>query len=422
MFEVEEELLPVDSLLDEGPIPREPSLDGTRELAALASRSGLRRVRAVAWRDLEDPEAGGSELHAHEVLRRLAAAGIEVELRTSSVAGRSPHVERDGYRVDRRHGRYAVFGQVAAELARLRREPGTGLIEIWNGMPFLTPIWAPRIPRVVVIHHVHAEMWRMVLPRHLALAGDNFERHLAPFAYRRTRIVTPSHSSGEEIVSMLGLRPEQVTVVPNGVDPCFTQKGPRSRHPVVVAVGRLVPVKRLHLLVDAVVRLRSRHPELELVVVGEGYERDALAALILQRGAESYVSLAGRLPTDELVALYRRAWVLASTSAREGWGMTITEAAACGTPAVATRIAGHTDTVLHGVTGFLAEPGEEFLRRLDSLLSDEVLRRRLGAAAAGRAARFSWDSTAAGVLAALAGEAGPSRDGRARRQRRGQGR
>jgi glycosyltransferase involved in cell wall biosynthesis len=344
-------------------------------------------------------------VHAHEVLRRLARQGLDVTLRTSAVAGGPARTTRDGYRVDRRHGRYAVFPAAAAELAAVRPSASTGIIEIWNGMPFLTPLWAPRVPRVVLLHHVHAEMWRMVLSRWLGPVGETFERRVAPLVYHRARVLTLTPSSAAEIVSMLGLPAHRVSVVPCGVDWRFTPGGPRARDPLVLAVGRLVPVKRFELLVDTLVELRRAHPRVQGVVVGEGYERARLEEHIRRRGAGEFVSLPGRVPDDELVALYRRAWVVASTSAREGWGMTLTEAAACGTPAVASRIAGHVDTVEHGRTGFLAEPGADFAARLDAILSDPALRDRMGAAAAARSGTYRWSTTADGVLSALAEEA-----------------
>lgn len=388
--------------------PVEPALEieeGGAELRTMAATAGLSRIWAVAWRDLEDPEAGGSELHAHEVLRRLAAQGLDVTLRTSAVPGRPAAATRDGYRVDRRHGRYGVFPAAAAELAAGRPGPSTGIVEIWNGMPFLTPVFAPRAPRVVLLHHVHAEMWRMVLSRWLGPVGETFEQRVAPLVYRRARVLTLTHSSAQEIVSMLGLPRERVGVVPCGVDWRFRPGGPRSPHPLVLAVGRLVPVKRFHLLVDALAELRRQHPGLRGVIVGEGYERPRLEEHLRRRGADGFVSLLGRVDAEELVALYRKAWVVASTSAREGWGMTLTEAAACGTPAVASRIAGHLDTVEHGSTGYLAEPGPELVGRLHAVLADPELRDRLGAAAAARASTYRWSATARGVLSALAEEA-----------------
>ena len=97
--------------------------------------------------------------------------------------------------------------------------------------------------------------------------------------------------------------------------------------------------------------VRATHPDLELTIVGEGYEREHLEALIDDLDASDWVSMPGRLSDDALVDLYRRAWVLASASVAEGWGMTITEAAACGTPAVVTDIAGHRDAVQPGSPG-----------------------------------------------------------------------
>ena len=86
--------------------------------------------------------------------------------------------------------------------------------------------------------------------------------------------------------------------------------------------------------------------------------------------------------------------------------MTLTEAAACGTPAVVTDIAGHRDAVEDGVTGILARDPDHLVDGLDRLVGDEALRRKMSLAAAERAARFTWDATARRVLEVLADEAG----------------
>jgi glycosyltransferase involved in cell wall biosynthesis len=83
--------------------------------------------------------------------------------------------------------------------------------------------------------------------------------------------------------------------------------------------------------------------------------------------------------------------------------MTITEAAACGTPAVATRIAGHVDAVQEGRTGLLADDAVGLVRHLDDLLSDDALRTRLGAEALTVARTRTWDETARQMLAVLSG-------------------
>ena len=379
------------------------------DLGAIAADAGLRRIHFVAWRDLEDPEAGGSELHAHKVASLWAEAGLDVTFRTSAVPGAPSSLTRDGYRVLRRAGRYAVFPGAAWEGIRMGHRPGDALVEIWNGMPFFSPLWY-RGPRMVFLHHVHAEMWGMVLPPTLARLGDSVERRLAPPIYRRSRIVTLSQSSRQEIEEMLGLRPERITVAPPGVDPRFTPApgapgAQRASAPLVLAVGRLVPVKRFDVLMRALARVKQEHPDLEAVIVGEGYERPALEALRAELGATEWLQLPGRVDEDALVSWYRRAWVVASSSQREGWGMTLTEAAACGTPSVATNIAGHADAVLDGESGILVDDGDDLAPALTRVLGDEVLRSRLSKGALARARWFTWEATARRALEALAAEA-----------------
>jgi glycosyltransferase involved in cell wall biosynthesis len=402
---------------DEPVVPQpvsQPVRSPSPELAAVAAKVGLHRIHILAWRDLDDPEAGGSELHAAAIAARWAAAGIDVTMRSSKAAGHPTFAERDGYRVVRKAGRYVVFPRSAISGALGRDGRPDGLVEVWNGMPFFSPVWA-RGPRIVFLHHVHAEMWRMVLkPAALGRLGERVEFRIAPRFYTGARIVTLSDSAKAEIVELLRLPDANISVVPPGIDPRFTPGGSRSPHPLVVAVGRLVPVKRFDRLIEALVVVRRRHPDLEGVIAGEGYDRPLLEAQLRRSGAESWIHLPGRVGDAELVDLYRRAWVVASTSVREGWGMTVTEAAACGTPAVVSDIAGHRDAVAEGRSGFLAGSGEELAARLDQVLSDDDLRTALGAGAAERAARFTWDATARAALELLADEAARRR---ARRRR-----
>ncbi len=375
------------------------------QLSAIAAAAGLERVHILAWRDLDDPEAGGSEVHAAAIAERWAAAGIDVAMRSSRAAGHPMFATRDGYRVVRKANRYVVFPRTAVSGLLGRNGRPDGLVEVWNGMPFFSPVWA-RCARVVFLHHVHAEMWRMVLhPAALGRLGERFEYHVAPRFYRTAPIITLSESSKAEIVDLLRLPADNITVVPPGVDPRFAPGGERSPHPLVVAVGRLVPVKRFDRLISALVAVRQRHPTLEAVIAGEGYDRPALEAQVGAAGAESWLRLPGRVSDEELIGLYRRAWVLSSASVREGWGMTVTEAAACGTPAVVTDIAGHRDAVIAGVSGLLVSSLDELAAQLDMVIADTGLRTKLAAGAIQQAGRFTWDRTARSTLDILAEEA-----------------
>lgn len=384
------------------------------EMKNLAAEAGLRQVTILAWRDLDDPEAGGSEVSAAMTAKYWAEAGLDVTMRSSFAVNHPAVAWRDGYRVVRKGGRYLVFPRVALSEMVAPRDPGHGLVEHWNGMPFFSPVWS-RNPRITMVHHVHGEMWRMTLPPRLAALGNFIESKLAPPLYRRTPIVTPSESSKHEMVEVMGFSPAMVTVVQPGIDPRFKPGGEKSPTPLIAAVGRLVPVKQFHVLIDLVVRVKRLHPELEVVIAGEGYERDHLEERIHAAHAESWIRLPGRISDEEVVDLYRRAWAVASASAREGWGLTISEAAACGTTAVATRIVGHLDAVEDGHTGLLASDSAEMVECLDRLVRDEELRIRLSKAAAERASGLTWERSALGMLDVLAADAVRRRELQSRR-------
>jgi len=387
-----------------------------RRLADLAAGAGISSVHLLAWRDLDDDEAGGSEVHAHNIASIWTQSGISVTHRTSASTGRPAEAERDGYRVVRRGSRYSVFPRAAAAEALGHYGRCDGLVEIWNGMPFLSPLWR-RGPRMVWLHHIHGPMWGMSLPRPVAAGGVFLEERLGPRLYRNQPIVTLSRSSEEELLE-LGFPPERVQVITPGVDPAFSPGGDKHPTPLAMAVGRLVPVKDFGRLVRIWARVVEKVPEAELVIVGEGYERPDIEAEIARLGITGSVRLPGRVPDAELLDLYRRSWMVASASVREGWGMTLTEAAACGTPAVATDIAGHADAVVAGRSGLLADSDDDLAVAMAAVLTDGDLRSRLSAGALDRAAELTWEHAAVANFEVLAADA-RARGWPARRAARG---
>lgn len=367
-----------------------------RLVTDMAAR-GVRRVEVLAWRDLDDPDAGGSEVHADHFMRRWAAAGLEVTHRTSFAIGQPAEAVRNGYRVVRRGSRYSVFPRVVAhEVAHPRRYDA--LVEVWNGVPWFSPVWCHK-PRIAFLHHVHGPMWDQILPGPLAAVGRAVEARVAPPFYRRTLTLTPSDATRDELLA-LGFSPNRTRAIPNGVDEVFAPGGSRAAVPTVVCVGRLAPVKRQDELIEAAVVAKQRVPDLRVVIVGDGPLRPALEARIERHAAGGWITLAGRLDREALVRLYQSAWLVASASLAEGWGLTLTEAAACGTPAVATDISGHRSSVVDGVTGVLA-PLERLGDTLADVLLDDGHRQVLADAALARARTLTWDRVAVGVLAAL---------------------
>jgi glycosyltransferase involved in cell wall biosynthesis len=367
------------------------------DLAAEMIALDCRRVHVLAWRDLDDPDAGGSEVHADQFMRRWAAAGLDITHLTSAAVGQPAAASRNGYRVERIGSRYSVFPRVIAREVR-RRRAVDALVEIWNGVPWMGPLWF-RGPRITFLHHVHGPMWDQIMPPPFAWGGRTLEARLAPPFYRSSTTLTPSTATRDHLLT-LGFPADRVIAVDNGVEDDFRPGGALSPVPTVVAVGRLAPVKRQDALIEAVVEARRTVPDLRLVLIGEGPLREELEASVRRHDAADWITLTGHVDRADLVEHYQRAWIVASASLAEGWGLSITEAAACGTPSVATDISGHRSSVIDGVTGVLA-PLDGLGAAIAGVLADRALRDRLAAAALSRARSLTWEASATGVLVAL---------------------
>ncbi len=166
----------------------------------------------------------------------------------------------------------------------------------------------------------------------------------------------------------------------------------------MVVVGRLAPVKRQRLALAALAEAKRAVPGLTVEVVGDGPDRALVDAWIGEHAAAGWVDRRGRVTDDELVDAYRRAWLVVSASHAEGWGMSLTEGGACGTPCVATDIAGHRGSCIDGETGVLVADVDALGGEIAALLADDDRRRTMGSAAIEHARGLSWTAVAARQL------------------------
>jgi glycosyltransferase involved in cell wall biosynthesis len=362
------------------------------------------------WRDSGHPEGGGSELYVESVAAGLVADGHEVTLFTAQYDGAPPSEVRNGVRILRAGGRFTVYLRSVLRLMLRRAGRFDVVVDVQNGMPFLSRPFT-RLPVVVLCHHVHREQWSIAFGdnragRFAARFGWWVESRLAPLVYRGCRYVTVSEISKADLVA-LGVRASDVTVVHNGTPPAVVS-GERSPSPEILVLGRLVPHKRVEHAVRALDALRSEIPELRLTIVGHGWWEPEIRAEIDRLGLGHRVEVEGFVDGATKHRLLSRAWVLATPSVKEGWGLCVVEAAVHGTPSVAYRSAGGlAESILDGRTGLLSDDSEPaFVAELRRLLTDELLRTRTGRAACAHAERFTWAATTAAfgrVLAEVTG-------------------
>ncbi len=358
-----------------------------------ADRAG-RHVLFLNRRDTSHPEAGGSEVFLERTGAELVELGWRVTVGCERHPGSQAAEERDGLVFRRAGTGLGLYRRMALDQLRGRFGAVDVVVDVQNGMPFCSPL-VTRTPVVNLVHHVHREVWPMVLPRALARLGWLAESRVAPRVYRGHRYVAVSAATRLELAG-LGVDPARITVVHNGTDLRPQPLARRSARPTVLAVSRLVPHKRLDVAVRAVAALRAELPDLLLVIAGAGYAEPELRALVAELGLERHVELRGWVDEETKHRLMAQAWVMAMPSLKEGWGLSVIEAAAHGTPSVAFRGAGGlAESIVDGETGLLVDGGqEEFTATMRRLLTRPELRERMHGAARVHATGFTWEATA----------------------------
>lgn len=366
------------------------------------------KLLVVNWQDRLDPAAGGAETHLHAIFGRLAARGHAVTLLVSRPAGSPARAEVDGMEVHRAGGRYTF--NVAAPLyyrRRLSDREFDVMVEDLNKVPLLAPLWA-RHPLALLVHHLFGATAFQEASAPLAAATWLLERPLGPL-YRDVPTMAVSRSTARDLGDR-GLAEERIAVIPNGVELATLAPAPpgeRFPAPTLLYLGRLKRYKRVDLPIRAVAALRTAGVDARLVVAGTGDDEPRLRRLVDELGLGDRVEFRGFVSDAEKIDLFRRAWVHVLTSPKEGWGITVIEAAACGTPTIASDSPGLRDSVVEGETGFLVPHGDvaALAERVRLLVGDAGLRERLGRKARAFAERFTWDRAADETESFLAGVA-----------------
>ena len=319
------------------------------------------------------------------ILRELAHRGHDVTL----ICG-GPTAKR-GYRVVAAGGTYSQYFLVP--LVCITRFRGVDVvIDTENGVPFFSPLWRRR-PSLCAVHHIHTEQWETRFPRIIAAIFRSVEIRVMPRVYRNKTFVAISQSTASGLQAM-GVDRRSVRIIEPGVDSPEEPVPTKSIDPLYLSLNRLVPHKRIDLLLQAW-ELASRRIPGRLVVAGDGPELAHLRQLAAKIPRAEVI---GRVTDAEKRRLMGDAWLLVTASNHEGWGISVLEAAALGTPTLAVDAAGIRDAVEDGVTGTLVRSERQQLipnlaNAWVELASDADARQKMGAAARERSARFDWQST-----------------------------
>ncbi|HEX2777891.1 MAG TPA: glycosyltransferase family 4 protein [Gemmatimonadaceae bacterium] len=352
------------------------------------------RLVVVNWQDRENPQAGGAELHLHEIFGRLAKRGHEVTLLCSGWPGAAPRTTLDGMSVHRVGTRY-TFPFLARRYydRHLATTPHDVLVEDVNKVPLYAPRWgAKRV--LTVVPHLFGTTAFQELPFPVAAAVWLAEQPM-PALYRGLPFEAISESTREDLAAR-GIPASTCRVIYCGIDSTFYTPAPgtRAEQPLFAYLGRLKRYKGVDIVIRAFAALGRA--DATLAIAGTGDYRPTLERLAHSLDLGDRVRFLGFISEEEKLALLRRAWALAFASPKEGWGITNLEAAACATPVVASNSPGLRESVRDGETGLLVPHGDvgAMARAMGRLAADRALVESFGAAGRRFAETFTWDRAA----------------------------
>jgi glycosyltransferase involved in cell wall biosynthesis len=373
------------------------------------------RILAFNWRDPRHPEAGGAELHLFEILRRCVRDGDRVVWLAERFAGGPVEDRIEGIEIHRAGSWYnAHLALGSLYRRRFRGERFDLILEDINKVPFFTPLFAGA-PVLAVVPHLFGSAVFREAPPALGLLVWAHESVL-PLVYRGTPFLAISESTRDDLARR-GIDRRRIRVVRCGLtqaDYGVTTPPAGRTEPVIVFLGRLRKYKGAQHAIRAMAQVLRQVPGARLDVVGDGPYRRDLEALAASLGLGAHVRFLGALPHGDKVRALNAAQVAACPSPKEGWGLTVIEANACGVPVVASRSPGLVESVKDGETGILVPHGDPaaLAGALVRLLTDRSLRLRMAEAAVRWARTFDWETCyreSRAVMAEAAGAAGAAR-------------
>ena len=372
-------------------------------------------------------ESGGMNVYVREVSTQLARNGVAVDVFTRRTDPFQPEVltiapgvrlvHIDAGRPERleKEELQPLTGLFALGVAAFARTEGVAYDLVhshyWLAVEagtLLASEWD--VPHVAMFHTLAEVKLLARASEREPQSRRDAERRLV---HEVDRIVAATEHERRLLEQVYGVPRDRIEVIPLGVDrerfrpreqlDARLALGIDPEAQVLLAVGRIEPLKGLDILIESLAQITGRE-RLQLLIVGgdERAEREIarLRAVARAAGVEPLVRFVGAVPHEQIDAYYNAADVVVVPSFYESFGLVATEAMASGVPVVASRVGGLTSTVADGRSGYLIPwrcPGP-FAEKIDLLLENRPLREALGAAAAQSMERYEWSAVASGLL------------------------
>jgi len=349
----------------------------------------------INWRDIMNPLAGGSEIYFHEMAKKWVRKGHEVTILCGGWKGCLEKEHVDGIDIIRCGKGYSLYLLAPLKYLSLKKKFDV-IIDVENGIPFFTPLFS-RTKKFLHIHHVHKDVWfkeledKGLIGKLMALVGYTLESYVMPLVYRKTKVITISLSSSNEIETELGLDTVGIVKPAYSIDKVPQNK--KTFFPSILFLNRIKKYKGADVLVKAFKIVRQDITDAKLYIAGSGDYLDEIKKLA---NNDPNIIFLGRISEEEKYELMQNSWVFVNPSFKEGWGIVNIEANHFGLPVIGSDVCGIRDSILDGTTGLLFEQGnyKDLAETIKTFLNNEELRVYLSENAKDWADSFNWTTTA----------------------------
>ena len=329
----------------------------------------------INHRDPYHPNAGGAENVIHEVGKRLK----EVTWLAEKVKDR-PNIEcLDGIKIIRKGNKLTLHLYSFTEA----KKHEIVIDSIAHAVPFFSYLVNKKA--IALVHHVHQDVVKFELNPFLAEIVRLAEKKIRDYNY----IISVSNTTKNELIKKLKVDERKITVIYNGVDHGKFKPGEKSEEPVVFWIGRMMKYKNPFDIIEVKRRVKNK---VKFIVAGGG----ELSAEFYSIAKKEGIEYLGKIDEKTKIQLYRKSWVILSTSFIEGWGMTIVEANSCGTPAIAYSTGSLPEIIKQGVNGFVVpyKDVNAMAKYVDYITEDENVMKDLSRKSYEESLRYDWDKTA----------------------------
>lgn len=359
------------------------------------------KILVFNWQDIKNPFAGGAEVHLHETFSRIVKKGHSVTLVCSSFRGGAPRDLIDGIRVIR-IGTRNLFNFAVPLWYLFFGFKYDVVVDDVNKIPFYTPVYV-RKPIIALFHHLFGKS--IYLETNPVAASYVYASEwFISKVYRRTPAVAVSESTKSELIEM-GIPEKNIAVIHNSVDhTLYRPEGIKSDKPFTIGfLGRIKKYKSIDHVLQAFEKIKNRVPDAKLLVVGDGDYLPSLKKIASNMEHRDDIIFTGYVSGEEKVKYIHEMDIVVNPSPKEGWGLTVIEANACGRPVIGADVPGLRDSIIHDRTGLLYEYGdiEALMIHLFRVYSDRELRENLSKNALEWAEKFNWDDAAEAFLSVI---------------------